>query len=142
MDRHFRPAALSLLLIVLFASACLGASSDPDRIDIPPTYTLVTLDEICSQLINQPFQTREAYEVGVDANGPVFQPLLVSFLQDGRVAWVYEFQEAQFGVFTCQQGTIEAVFETGTRSSFSARYDPIRLSVTIDGLEYFLVQDT
>lgn len=129
-----------VFIILLAAGLLLGACSSGTEQVVSPNPT-VQLDDVCVGLRGNTFRSASAHQIDIADGAPVFAPLLISFLTDGRVVWKYDSANGHLGTFTCANGVLQGQMDEGSKTAFEGTFDPETETVVIDGIEYWIVQE-
>ncbi|MDX1436739.1 MAG: hypothetical protein R3335_08010 [Anaerolineales bacterium] len=120
------------VLILLAACSSFGGGTA----EFVPGSDSLVFDAVCEDAINQTFLSEHSILLGeVEDGSSYWGPVMVSFLSDGRALWRYKVDPV-FGTFSCEDGSIKAVFTEGELEGFEADFDPQRMAIVIDGVIY------
>jgi hypothetical protein len=124
---------LVTILFTLTGTACAGQGS-------PTPVPTIVVDEACQGMVSHSFVSSVSFPLGETEEGPMFGPVMISFLNDGRVVWKYSLV-SYIGEFSCGNGQFEATFTEGAKKSLEGSFVAETNMVRIEEINYLMALD-
>jgi len=128
MKKSWKLLPILFVFMVLLLASCSSKG-------LPTPLPTIVVDQACQGIVSHTFQSTDTFILGESEQESVYGPIMVAFLNDGRVVWKYSLT-SYIGTFTCENGAFEASFTEGEKNSFEGTYNSETDMVRIEEINY------